>query len=144
MQEIDLKDIETLKNLVKSCPRPNRVTVRDLVFHPFSSLRTIIQILIRGYSDEDLWDLGPMLVHDAYPKLVKFYEGYRDSYPTYCSSQEWEVILRKIVKAFALFILLDYGHLVDLVQDVNRLSGLHDDIDEGFRLFGENLGALWL
>ncbi len=100
----------------------------------FRKIRWIIQKIIRGYSDEDLFSLDDTISRFILPRLKAFREcpgGYNDCY--FNNMDEWVACIDKMIRAFELMIEDDWFGDDQLTKEKN----------EGFELFCEHYGSLW-
>jgi len=102
------------------------------------------QRLHKGYSDKELWDLGPNLVLHAYPRLKDFQAMPRSGSPAGCSGRDqWERYLDHMILAFELWILdeMECAFYPPLNEEETR--EIWDNIHYGFKLFGAYMLSLW-
>ena len=100
----------------------------------------LCQKLIRGFGNDELWNLNDNLVDYILPRIVAFRSGCA-SYPMDCTPTEWEDKLDKIVTAFALMKYQEYGEHNDQYRSWVKKN--QEQIDEGLQLFSEYFENLW-
>lgn len=101
-------------------------------------LKYIFQKLIRGYSDDELWDLDDTLARYILPRLKRFREVNTNSYPGECGSlKRWYRKLDKMIWAFDYVIRnKEYDDIKEIQKDNKRCQ-------EGLELFGKYFWNLW-
>lgn len=96
------------------------------------------QKVIKGYSDEELWNFDATFCKWVIPRLKAFKEK-TIGYPVECNSlEEWKGIIQKMITAFELYNtdqLYNPGF-----KDFEKENKL---IQEGFELFSKHLPSLW-
>lgn len=93
------------------------------------------QRLENGFDESETWSLDSTIARFIYPRLKCFYnDGDIFSHPGNLSSEEWEQIVEKMVKAFELIVT---------VEDLKRTKEENAIIDEGLDLFKEYFFDLW-
>ena len=117
-------------------------------------VKWFFQRVFRGYSDLDMIDFGDFVCRKTLPLLKKWVAMERQGYPAeFKSQEEWENVLKEIVWAVE-----ETAYNNEENRIVNEwLSGklatdvYHKMIDEnwkrcnnGMKLFGEYLGAMWI
>jgi len=96
----------------------------------------VIQKLRRGYSDEDLWDLGNHLAEIILPRLKDFKRVNTHGYPNGLTESKWDEILNKMLYAFE-------NTVNEPDFDFNTYDDTQKKIQEGFELFGKYFQSLW-
>lgn len=91
------------------------------------------QRLERGFDDSELWNLDSTICKFIYPRLKAFSENII-GYPANMTYDEWECILKQMVKAFEIIIGDDDWEFND---------ELYDNVDKGLNLFRKYFFNLW-
>lgn len=91
------------------------------------------QRLERGFDNSELWCLDSAICKFILPRLKQFKE-YKIGHPCNLSEKEWNEVIDKMIKAFEVY---DDDNDID-VKERNKI------IDEGFQLFIDYFGHLWL
>lgn len=91
-----------------------------------------LQRRIRGWSDDELWNLDYTISQFVLPRL-KAFRANPTGHPACYTSEEWEAIIDKMIRAFELSM-----------DDSSLFSDeAKAEIDAGLKLFGENMRGLW-
>lgn len=94
------------------------------------------QIMIRGFSDQDLCSLDVTLATWLRPRLERF-RKITITYPAHLNEVEWETTLKKIERALYLIEMqFDLDHF--LTEDESK------EIDEGMNLLAKYMSDLWI
>ena len=105
------------------------------VYAPERIARFDVQLATRGFDDTDLWSLDLTIAKFALPRLKAFKEGPKSSFPAVMTSEEWDVILDKMIAAF------------EIMCDGDRWPALNDEdahtAQIGCELFGQWFTNLW-
>lgn len=106
--------------------------IKERIFLIKRRIRFIYQKLTRGFSDDEMWDLGGDTIKYVLPRLKR----YREICPCYpgwhTSLEEWRKDLDDMIYAFEIYS-----------KDSPVLKYNRRRYKRGMRLFGENLRALW-
>lgn len=97
-------------------------------------LKNAIQLLERGFSDIDLYDLHSTFTDFILPRLIAFKQSNRFGTPTGLREEEWENILDSMIRAFKLLRL---GEEISLTEEQRQ------DIKDGLYYFSEWYEHLW-
>ncbi len=93
-----------------------------------------MQLATRGWDDTDLWSLDLTIAQFALPRL-KAFKPFAQSFPSSITSDEWDLILDKMINAFEIMVNGD------------RWPALNDEdaliVQEGCELFGKWFTNLW-
>jgi hypothetical protein len=103
---------------------------RKIVIRPIRELKWLIQKLLRGFSDKELWDLDHYLAIIILKRLRAF-KAYKRSGLTLSEED-----LDKIIEAFDLIVKDDW-------KDIEDLNNREDKIQIGLRLFSDNFRSFW-
>ena len=95
------------------------------------------QRLFRGYSNDELWDLGYAMACWLYPRLAAF-RNRTIGCPCYLEWGEWKGILDRMV--WALKFIRDGENERKYIYS---LEECHRRKDEGCKLIGEYWNHLW-
>jgi len=90
------------------------------------------QIEDNGFSNSELWNLDVSIAIFVYPRLRQFRDNL-NGYPGSMTEKEWVEILDKMLYAFEL--------IIDDCSTFDKEK--QEQINEGLKLFGENLQCLW-
>lgn len=113
-------------------------------------LRWDYQRFIRGWADEDIWDLGDFIIdkiHAPLNEFVKYEEEHGMSLPTEFEKDPsaWLVVLNKI--KFSVDHTWKENHDVDYNptehMGIDEKKEFYEKVDEGFALLGIWLRNLW-
>ncbi len=129
IDDIDYRIDESLEKASKAFPELTRW------FFLRRKLRFLWQRLFRGWSDVDTWSLDIPVAKFVLPRLRRFKE-LNNGYPCDMSEKEWDGKIDQMIEAFDLLLKIENGDVEDTVE-------MWEKIQVGFRLFGENLRALW-
>lgn len=95
-------------------------------------IRNAMQRAVRGYGDDDIWDLDICIAQFVLPRLKAFAECEgRTSYVGTLTPEEWQAALAKMIRSFEL-VCGDYP------------TGSFDEIQVGLDLFAKYYTGLWL
>jgi len=95
----------------------------------------------RGFSDDETWSLNYEIAKFTLPRL-KLFKEFNFGYPSSITSEEWNIILDKII--FSLeYEVARYKGEEKLPDNPDDFSAYFEKVQEGFRLFGEWFGNLW-
>lgn len=86
-----------------------------------------VQRRAMGFDNSDLWSLDVTLAEFILPRLKAFRDNHM-SHPVNLTYDEWNVILDKMIVSFEVACIGNWRY---------------DDVDEGFKLFGEYYMDLW-
>jgi hypothetical protein len=89
------------------------------------------QRLERGFDESETWSLYSTISRFIFPRLKAFKES-NICYPPELTTEEWNVILDKMIKSFELAIESDF-----MTEEES------EEFREGFNLFNEYFFALW-
>lgn len=115
-----------------------------------TELRWEYQRFIRGYADEDVWDVGSYIIdklHGPLQEFVQFEEENGISLPTEFETDPaaWLVVLSKI--RFSVNHTWKENHDVDYNptkgMGIDEKKEFYARVDEGFLLLGKYLRSLW-
>jgi len=85
-----------------------------------------------GFCDEDCWNLFYVIAKFVLPRLVRFREMPRVSYPNGLSTKQWSCILDKIIAAFKILVKDDLAS--------NKEACI---VRHGLKLFAKWFEHLW-
>tara|TARA_R100000750_G_C2331441_1_gene90273 strand:+ start:107 stop:526 length:420 start_codon:yes stop_codon:yes gene_type:complete len=104
-------------------------------------VKHIIQKIIRGFSDSDLWDLDYHLSELILPRLKAFRNYNQAGHPSRLKDEnEWNDILDKMIYSFE-YVLRDYGIEDDDWNDSQEKK--YKEYEEGMKLFIDFFSDLW-
>lgn len=115
------------------------------------------QRMFRGYSDNEVWNLGWAAAKYVLPRLKAFAEDTIAYPPAYETFEDWKADLGKMIAAFDWVANLDEredelirkcgGYFAKDADGetawVKRLAEKEKEVDEGMALFGKNILNLW-
>ena len=100
----------------------------------FRKIKWILQKIFRGYSEEDIFDVGWTIAKFIVPRL----KAYRECPGGYCypfkNEEEWVECIDKMIRAFEIVIEDDFYGTLDEEEKEKK---------EGLELFSKYLEALW-
>lgn len=100
-------------------------------------LKFLYQRLTRGWDDSDTWSLDTTIAEFTLPRLKRFKE-LNIGHPPELTSEEWDAILDKTIKAMELIATeWDYKPCTLSVSEEEVI------IQEGLDLFGKYFRHLW-
>jgi hypothetical protein len=99
-----------------------------------------------GFDDRETWSLDHTIAKFALPRLIRFKE-VKCGYPScFSSSEEWDVILDKMIYALQAIVDEFNGTKNTISATGDGIKGFRKHIrkeHEGLVLFGKYFGHLW-
>ena len=146
----DLESNMTFWDKVKRATWWKLINILDRLWY---KIKKVYQKITKGRADEEIWDLSSHIIDYVAPRIKEFQKLDKMGYP--CngdeikSQKEWDDILDKIAEAFDLAyrdehtednLYYDYD-----TGEFNKERYLEHNkkLEEGFRLFGKYILALW-
>lgn len=117
-------------------------------------IKHIYQILTRGWTDSDTWDMSKTVSENLLPR-VKELKKLKDGHPANMREEEWDEILDKIIWSLEETVNeTEYNRILDthMSKDASLTSiekylieteENMDRVQDGFRLLGEHYTSLW-
>ena len=127
--------------------------IRNWFETAFLEVKWFFQRLFRGYSDYDLIDYGEFACQKLLPSLKAWVAHERHGYPSsFKDMEEWNEVLGKILWAVEETATNKHEHDLyenwekdGLTEDERRehIQSIWDRTEEGMKLLGEYLPAMW-
>ena len=99
---------------------------------PFNGFKHLLQRLIRGYDDSEIWNLDSTIALFILPRL-KLFRNSLHGYPNNLTFEQWEEVLDKMIIAFSL--------IDDVAWHFNDFD--YPRVEEGLDLFRKYYFNLW-
>jgi hypothetical protein len=113
--------------------------VRVLRFPPMKKLKRklkhMTQLVTRGFSDEDLWNLDQTIANFVLPRLKAFKE-FTHAYPQGMTVEEWNTTMDKMIWSFDFKVNHWYDDAMHTEENTEKYN-------EGMDLFRKYFDNLW-
>lgn len=119
--------------------------LKNVITIDIKRLKYILQRILRGWSDEDMWEYDMFVVRKIRPSLKAFVMIKKNGsgYPASLKNmEEWKDILTKIERAFDLYYEMEITGTKKHKSFESKIKA-YKETEEGFALFGKFLRGMW-